>query len=153
MAMVEKRLEELGIQLPEAMSPLASYVSVQRDGNTLYVSGSSVIKDGKPQIQGKLGAEVTLEEGYEAARQTAVNLIAVLKRELGDLDRVDQIVKLLGFVASTTDFYEQPAVINGASDLFVEVFGERGRHARTALATNVLPMNLPLEIEMVVRVK
>ena len=135
------------------MSPLASYVSVQRDGNTLYVSGSSVIKDGKPQMQGKLGAEITLEEGYKAARQTAINLIAVLKKELGDLDRVEQIVKLLGFVASTADFYEQPAVINGASDLLTEVFGEKGRHARTALAANVLPMNLPLEIEMIVRVE
>lgn len=153
MSMIEKRLEELGIVLPEAMSPLASYVSVQRDGNTLYLSGSSVIKDGKPLIQGKLGAEVSVEVGYAAARDTAINLIAVLKRELGNLDRVKQIVKLLGFVASTTDFYEQPAVINGASDLFVEVFGEKGRHARTALATNVLPMNLPLEIEMIVTVE
>lgn len=150
---IEKRVEELGIKLSEGPLPIANYVSVQRDGNTLYLSGAGPIQKGKPTYVGKLGAEVTIKDGYAAAREAAINLLSVLKREAGNLERVEQIVKVLGFVASTTDFYDQPAVINGASDLLVEVFGERGRHARSAIGTAVLPMNIPVEVEMIVRLK
>lgn len=153
MSSAEKKLSEMGIVLDTGTKPLANYVSVQRDGNTLYFSGASALKDGKPVYQGKLGREVSIEEGYQAARLAAIQLLCALKNEIGDLDRVDQIVKVLAFVASAEDFYQQPAVIDGASDLLAEVFGERGRHARSAVGTNVLPMNLPLEIEMIVRIK
>lgn len=153
MALIEKKLEEMGIVLPEAPEPIANYVSVKREGQMLYFSGAGPIKDGKAVMQGKLGKELTVEEGYEAAKMAAINLIAAMKRELGDLDQVDQILKLFGLVASADDFYQQPAVVNGASDLFAEVFGDRGRHARSAMGTNVLPLNLPLEIEIIVKIK
>lgn len=153
MALIEKKLEEMGIVLPEAPEPIANYVSVKREGQMLYFSGAGPIKDGKAMMQGKLGKELTVEEGYEAAKMAAINLIAAMKRELGDLDQVDQILKLFGLVASADDFYQQPAVVNGASDLFAEVFGDRGKHARSAMGTNVLPLNLPLEIEIIVKIK
>lgn len=153
MGNIEKKLDKLGIKLSEGSFPIANYVSVQFDGNSLYFSGAGAIRNGKPTYVGKLGAEVTLEEGYAAAREAAINLLSVLKREIGDLDKVDKIVKVLGFVASTSDFYNQPAVINGASDLFVEVFGDRGKHARSAVGTSVLPMNIPVEVEMIVKLK
>lgn len=148
----EKRLEALGLELPEAPSPLGSYVSVQQSGNLLFLSGAGPIRDGKPTCTGTLGKELTIEEGQAAARDTALNLLAVLKRHLGDLDRVEQVVKLLGFVASAPDFFRQPEVINGASDLLVEVFGEKGRHARSAIGTSVLPFHIPVEVEAVVRI-
>jgi enamine deaminase RidA (YjgF/YER057c/UK114 family) len=153
MGETEKRLMELGIVLPDSPAPLANYVSVQRADNILYLSGSGPISAGRPTITGRLGENVTLEQGYAAAREAGLNLIATLKKELGELDRVEQIVKLLGFVSSTNDFYAQPAVINGASDLLVEVFGARGQHARSALGTNVLPFNIPVEVEIVVKVR
>lgn len=149
----EKRLQELGIEIKEAVSPLANYVSVQRSGDLLFFSGAGPLRDGKPTMVGRLGENVTVEQGYTAAREGAVNLICALKGYLGDLDRVEQIVKLLGFVNCTPDFGAQPAVINGASDLFVEVFGEKGRHARSAVGTNALPMGIPVEVEMIVRIK
>ena len=153
MAKIEARLEELGLTLPESPSPLANYVSVQRTGNLLFFSGTGPLKNGKPAIFGKLGKELTLEEGYEAAKLTALNLISILKKTIGDLDKVKQIVKLLAFVASTDDFTQQPAVINGASDLLVEVFGDKGKHARSAVAVNVLPFSIPVEIEMIVELE
>lgn len=153
MSSIEKKLEEMGLALPEAPNPIASYVSAQRAGKLLFLSGSGPIENGSAVIAGKVGAEVTLEQGYEAARMAALNLIAVLKRELGDLDRVRQIVKLLGFVASAPDFYAQPAVINGASDLLVQAFGEKGRHARSAVAVPALPLNMAVEVELVVEVE
>lgn len=153
MSVIEKKLLEKGIELSSGSMPIANYVSVQRDGNTLYFSGSSALKDGKPVYQGKLGMEVSIEEGYEAARLAAINLISIMKREIGDLDKVEQIIKVMGFVASVEDFFSQPSVIDGASDLFVEIFGDKGRHARSAVGTNVLPMNLPLEIELIVKIK
>ena len=109
---------------------------------------------GRPVVTGRLGENLTTEEGYEAARIAAVNLLAVMRRELGnDFDKLEQVVKLQGFVSSTNDYYEQPKVMNGASDLLVEVFGDRGRHSRTAIGTNVLPFGIPIEIEMIVKVK
>lgn len=153
MSMIEKKLEQMGIVLPEAPDPIASYVSVKRDGKTLYFSGAGPTRDGKAVVQGKLGKDLTIEQGYHAARMGAINLIAAMKRELGDLDQVDQILKLFGLVACADDFYQQPQVMNGASDLFAEVFGDRGRHARSAVGTNVLPLNLPVEIEIVIKIK
>ncbi|MBR0131284.1 MAG: RidA family protein [Firmicutes bacterium] len=151
---VDEKLQELGIELTLAPSPVANYVSVQKAGDIWFFSGAGPFKDGKPAMFGRLGEDLDKEAGYEAARLTAINMLAILKRELGgDWDRLEQIVKLNGYVSSTADFYEQPAVINGASDLLVAVLGDRGRHARSALGTNVLPFRTPVEIEMVVKVK
>ena len=153
MSIAEKRLKELNIELSTGPEPIANYVSVQIDGNTMYFSGAGPLKDGKPTVTGKLGAELSTEQGYQAAKEAVLNLLSVLKREIGNLDMVEQIVKVTGYVASATDYYAQPAVINGASDLLVEIFGDKGRHARCALGTNVLPMNIPVEIEMIVKLK
>lgn len=153
MSTIEQKFREQGLEPNMAPQPLANYVRMQRDVQTIYLSGASVIKDGKPMVQGKLGAEVSLEQGYQVARIAALTLLSVMQQELGDLDRVEQIVKLTGFVACTPDFYEQPAVIDGASDLLVEVFGERGRHARSAVGVCALPLNLPVEVELVARIK
>jgi enamine deaminase RidA (YjgF/YER057c/UK114 family) len=149
---VEKRLAEAGIELPNPPNPIANYVTVRRVGNLLFLSGAGPLREGVPTMIGRLGAEVTLEQGYAAARQAALNLIASLKREIGDLDKLVQVVKIQGFVNCTDDFKDQPKVINGASDVLVEVFGEKGRHARTALGTNALPMGIPVEVEMIAEV-
>lgn len=153
MGKIEKRLEELGIVLPEAPNAMANYVVVQRADNVLYFSGASPMKDGKPTMTGILGRDLTIEEGYEGARQAGLLLISQLKKAVGDLDNVEQIIKVFGIVASSDDFYDHPAVINGTSDLFVEVFGEKGKHARSAIGTSVLPWKLPVEVEMIVKVK
>lgn len=150
---IEKRLAELNIELKEAVSPLANYVSVQQTDNLLFLSGAGPLRDGKPTMVGRLGESLTVEQGYAAAREGAINLICALKSHLGDLDRIEQIVKVMGFVNCTKDFGKQPAVINGASDLFVEVFGDKGRHARSAVGTNALPMGIPVEVEIIVKIK
>ena len=150
---VEARLQELGIQLPTPGKPMANYVGCTQDGNILYLSGHGPFKDGKAAFKGKLGKEITLEEGYQAARLCAIGHLGVLKAKLGDLDKVDQVLKLLAFVSSANGFDQQPAVVNGASDLLVEVFGDRGRHARSAIGTSQLPLDIPVEIEMIVRVR
>lgn len=153
MAIVEQRLNELGIELPLLNKPVANYVSARRIGNLLYLSGTGPVLEGKVIYQGKLGNELTKDEGYKAARLSAINMLSILKNELGDLDKVEQIINLQGFVACSNEFYDQPFVINGASDLFVEVFGEAGKHTRAALGTNVLPFNTPVEILMTVQIK
>ena len=151
---IEKKLEELGITLDAGPEPMANYVSVQKAGTLWFFSGAGPFEGGKPAVFGRLGENMSAEEGYGAARLAGINLLAVLKRELGgDWDRLEQIVKLQGFVSSSPDFFEQPKVINGASDLFVEVLGDKGRRARTAVGTNVLPFRIPLEIEMIVKVR
>lgn len=151
---VEKKLEALGIVLDAGSDPMANYVSVQKAGNIWFFSGAGPFKNGKPAVFGRLGENMTTEEGYQAARLAGINLLAILKRELGgNWDKLEQIVKLQGFVSSTPDYYEQPLVINGTSDLLVEALGDRGRHARTAVGTNVLPFRIPLEVEMIVKVK
>ena len=151
---VEKKLEALGIALDAGPDPMANYVSVQKAGNIWFFSGAGPFKNGKPAVFGRLGENMTTEEGYQAARLAGINLLAILKRELGgNWDKLEQIVKLQGFVSSTPDYYEQPLVINGTSDLLVEALGDRGRHARTAVGTNVLPFRIPLEVEMIVKVK
>lgn len=146
---IEAKLAEMGIELPNAPAPLAAYIPVRASGNLVFVSGQGPLVNGKPVSTGKVGRELTIEEGKLAARACALNLIAQLKKYLGDLDRVVKIVSLRGFVACADDFYEQPQVMNGASELFAEIFGEAGQHARAALGTNALPMNIPVEVELV----
>ena len=151
----EKKLEELGLTLPPIPMPVANYLPLVRTGNLLFVSGHGpgVLKDGGVSfIQGKLGKDLDVEQGYEAAKQVMLNILQSLKQELGDLDKVRKMVKLLGFVNCTPDFPDQPKVINGASDLLVELFGERGRHARSAVGMNQLPFGIAVEIEMIVEV-
>lgn len=151
---IEKKLQDLGITLDAGPDPMANYVSVQKAGDIWFFSGAGPFENGKPAVFGRLGENMTTAEGYDAARLAAINLLAILKRELGgDWDRLEQIIKIQGFVNSTPDYFEQPAVINGVSDLFVEVLGDRGRHARTAVGTNVLPFRIPLEVEMIIKVK
>lgn len=149
----EARLDELGIELPSPQAPAANYVPAVRTGNLLYLAGVGPAKrdDGSSPI-GKVGAELTPEEGYEAARLVCLNIISRLKAELGDLDRVVRVVKILGMVNATEDFGEHPAVINGCSDLLVEVFGERGKHARSAVGMQSLPFGIPVEIEAIVEI-
>jgi len=148
----EVRLAELGIELPEPPSPVANYVNGVQTGNLIFLAGKGPLRPDGTEIHGKLGADLTIEEGYEAARLTAINQLAVLKAMLGDLSRVVRIVKVLGMVNSDPDFVEQPAVINGFSDLIVEVFGERGKHARAAVGMATLPRGQAVEIELVVEV-
>ncbi|MBM7587441.1 enamine deaminase RidA (YjgF/YER057c/UK114 family) [Bacillus pakistanensis] len=147
---VEAKLTELGIVIPEAPKPGAVYVPAKTVGNLVYTSGQDCRIDGKLLYEGKVGSDLTVEQGYEAARQTMINCLAVLRAELGDLSRVKQVVKLLAFVNSAPGFVEQPYVINGASELLEEIFGEKGQHARSAIAANELPFNTPVEIEMIV---
>ena len=149
----EAKLEALGLTLPPVSAPIGSYVTCKRQGNLLYLSGAGPIVQGEVLYKGKVGAEIAPDVAYEAAKVTALNLMANLKAELGDLSKVRSIVKLLGLVACADGFYGQPGVINGASDLLFEVFGEKGRHARSAIGVFSLPMNIPVEIEMIVEVE
>lgn len=153
MSKIELRLKELGITLPTAAKPVATYVPAKRVGNLVYTSGNDCRVNGVLKYTGKLGSDVTVEQGYEAAKITMINLLAVLKEHLGDLDRVKQVVKILGFVNSADGFVEQPFVINGASDFLVEVFGEKGKHARSAISSNELPFNTSVEIEMIIEIE
>jgi enamine deaminase RidA (YjgF/YER057c/UK114 family) len=149
----EQRLKELGIELTKPTSPMANYVNAVRTGNLLYLAGKGPGLPGKPLPVGKVGRDFTVEQAYVHARETALSLIAVMKAELGDLDRVKRIVKVLGMVNATPEFGQQPEVINGCSDLFVEVFGDRGRHARSAVGMGSLPRGIPVEIEVIVEVE
>jgi enamine deaminase RidA (YjgF/YER057c/UK114 family) len=145
---IGERLEELGLTLPEIGAPLGNYVDARRAGGLLFLSGKG------PKARGKLGAEMSVDEGYRHARETGLVLIAALRDALdGDLDRVEAIVKILGFVNAAPDFEDHPKVINGCSDLFVEVFGERGRHARSAVGVASLPSGIAVEIEAIVAVR
>ena len=149
----EARLAELGIELPPAPNPVANYVNGVRTGDLIFLAGKGPRRADGTEIRGKLGDDVSIEEGYEGARLTAINQLAVLKEMLGDLSKVKRVVKVLGMVNSTPDFVEQPAVINGFSDLIVEVFGERGKHARAAVGMASLPRGQAVEIEMIVEVE
>jgi enamine deaminase RidA (YjgF/YER057c/UK114 family) len=153
MASPEQRLEELGIRLPDPATPLAAYVPTVRTGNLVYVSGQVPMVDGKPLHVGRLGADLGLEQGVEAAERCAINVLAALKGELGELSRIRRIVKLTGFVASAPDFNDQPKVVNGASELFVKVFGDAGKHARSAIGMAALPLGVPVEVEAIVEVE
>jgi enamine deaminase RidA (YjgF/YER057c/UK114 family) len=149
----EQRLQELGIELAMPTSPMANYVNAVRTGNLLYLAGKGPGLPGKPLPKGKVGRDFTVEQAYVHARETGLSLIAVMKAELGDLDRVKRIVKVLGMVNAIAEFGNQPEVINGCSDLFVEVFGDRGRHARSAVGMGSLPRGIPVEIEVIVEVE
>ena len=146
----DKKLKDLNIELLAPTKPIANYVKAVRTGNLLFLAGHGPTKADGSNITGKVGKDLTLEQGYEAARQTAVSLLSTLKNEIGDLNRVKRIVKVTGWVNCHSDFTDQPRVMNGCSDLLVEVFGEKGKHARAALGANALPMNIAVEVEMVV---
>jgi enamine deaminase RidA (YjgF/YER057c/UK114 family) len=143
----EKRLKELGLTLAKPTPPVANYVNAVQTGNLLYLAGK-----GPSAVVGKVGAEFSVEQGYQHARDVGLNLLAVMKAELGSLDRVRRVVKVLGMVNAVPDFRDHPKVINGCSDLFVEVFGERGKHARSAVGMGSLPNGIPVEIEVIVEV-
>jgi enamine deaminase RidA (YjgF/YER057c/UK114 family) len=150
---IDAQLNTLGIQLPAPPKPVASYVPAVLAGDLLYLSGMLPFRDGQVVITGKLGDDVTVERGAEAARLALLNALAVVKHELGSLDRVQRIVRVVGHVASAAGFVQQPAVINGASDLLVQIFGESGRHARVALGAAELPLHASIELELLVQVK
>lgn len=154
MSKIEKKLEKLGVILPEAPKPAAVYVPAKHfSGNLVYISGQDCRYNGELIYKGKLGSDLTIEEGYKASRQAMINTLAILKADLGDLDKIKQFVKLLGFVNSADGFVEQPYVVNGASELLEEVFGDKGTHARSALSANELPFNTPIEIETIIEIE
>jgi enamine deaminase RidA (YjgF/YER057c/UK114 family) len=148
----EARLKALGIELPTPPRPLATYAMAVRSGNLLFLSGHGPVRDGCVVYQGTVGRDLSIEEGQEAARLTGLNLLASARDALGSLDRVRQVVKVLGMVQCADDFTEHPKVINGFSDLMVEVFGDAGRHARSAVGMGSLPFGIPVEVEMVLEV-
>ena len=150
---VEARLKSLGIELPKSPSPLANYVPFVITGNLLYLSGQGPREADGSFHTGKVGQEVTIEQAYQDARLTGLNLLAVMQGALGELDRIERVVKLLGMVNGTPDFLEHPQVINGCSDLMVEVFEEKGRHARSAVGMGSLPNNITVEVEAIVKIR
>jgi enamine deaminase RidA (YjgF/YER057c/UK114 family) len=146
--MVESKLTELGLTLPALAAPIANYVGFVRTGDLLFVSGQLCLgADGKLVAKGKLGAEVSIEDGQKAARTCAINVLAQIKAAVGDLDRVVRVVRLGGFISSVPSFLDGPKVMNGASDLMVTVFGDKGRHARTTIGVAVLPLDAAVEVE------
>ena len=148
----EERLRELNITLPPPPQPVANYVNGVRAGNLIFLAGKGPKYPDGRELTGKLGGNITIEQGYEGARQTAINQLSVLKEMLGDLNKVKRIVKVLGLVNSSPNFIDQPKVVNGFSDLMVDVFGEKGKHARAAVGVNSLPRGQAVEIELVVEV-
>jgi enamine deaminase RidA (YjgF/YER057c/UK114 family) len=149
----EARLKELGIVLPSLGTPVANYLPYRLAGNILYLAGQGPREESGKQLTGKLGKDISVEEGYRRARLVGLGLLAAMRDALGSLDRVDYIVKLLGMVNAVPDFNDSPKVINGCSDLFVEVFGDAGRHARSAVGNVMLPNQISVEIEGIVAVK
>ena len=149
----EEKLKSKNIVLPVVTAPVANYVNVVRTGNLLYLSGKISVKLDGTYITGKVGKDLTIEQGYEAARLTVLQHLAVLKGELGDLGKVKRIVKVLGMVNCEGDFKDHPKVINGYSDFMVEIFGEKGKHARSAVGVSSLPMNASVEVEVIVEVE
>jgi enamine deaminase RidA (YjgF/YER057c/UK114 family) len=152
MSTPEERLEELGHPLPEVAKPVAAYVPAVRSGNHVYTSGQLPMREGKLVTTGKVGGEVTPEQAQDCARQCLLNALAAIRAEVGDLSAVKRVVKVVAFVASTPDFTGQPGVANGASELLGEVFGDVGKHARSAVGVPVLPLDAPVEVELVVEV-
>ena len=150
--MVEKKLEEMGIQLPEVVKPVAAYVPVVRAGDFVYTAGQIPVVDGQVKYTGQIGKR-TVEEGYEAAKICAINCLSAVKSAIGSLDNIERIVKLTGFVNTEPGLGNQPMVINGASEFLLEVFGEKGAHARSAVGVSGLPLDSLVEIEMIVKVK
>ena len=148
----ESRLKELGLALPPPPKPVATYIPAVRTGNWLFLSGVLPSRDGQIVMTGKLGQTLSIEQGMEAARIAVLNALAIVQAEAGSLDRVKRIVKMVGHVASASGFTDQPQVLNGASDLLVEIFGDAGRHARVAVGAAELPRHAPVEIELIVEV-
>jgi enamine deaminase RidA (YjgF/YER057c/UK114 family) len=148
----EERLAELGLSVPDVAKPVAAYVPAVRTGNYVFTSGQLPMREGQLLATGKVGGEVSPEVALECARQCALNAIAAVRAEVGDLSQVKRVVKVVAFVASTTDFTGQPGVANGASELFGAVFGEAGQHARSAVGVPVLPLDAPVEVELIVEV-
>jgi enamine deaminase RidA (YjgF/YER057c/UK114 family) len=146
---VEAKLQELGLELPPTPRPAANYVGAVQTGNLLFVSGHGPTREGQVAYMGKVGKDLSIEQGYEAARLVALNCLASAKSAIGNLDRIKRVVKLLGMVNCTEDFGDQPKVINGASDLLVQLFGDTGRHARSAVGMQALPFGIAVEIEMI----
>lgn len=149
----DKKLKDLGIELIPATKPIANYVKAVRTGNLLFLAGHGPSLTDGSVMTGKLGQNYTVEQGYQAARQTAISLISTLKNELGDLNRVKRVVKVLGMVNCTPEFTDQPKVMNGCSDLLVQVFGEKGKHARSAVGMNALPLGMAVEVEIIVEIE
>ncbi len=148
----EQKLKELGLTLPQPPKPVANYVPAVKTGNLLFVSGHGPYNDGKTKTYGKVGQELTIEEGYQTARNVALNCLATVKDTIGDLDKIKRVVKLLGMVNCTDDFKDPPKVINGCSDLLVAIFGDAGKHARSAVGMQALPNQIPVEIEMILEI-
>ena len=149
----ESRLKELGIALPTPSKPAGNYIPGVRVGTLLFLSGHGPVRDGAPLFRGKVGRDLTTAEAYKVAREVGIGLLGSARHVLGSLDKVKRVVKVLGMVNAVEDFGEQPKVINGFSDLMVEVFGENGRHARSAVGMGSLPLNIPVEIEMILEVE
>lgn len=149
----EAKLKDLGIELSAPSAPVANYVNAVRTGNLIFLSGKGPLKSDGTNITGRLGENLSIEQGYEAAKITGINQLSVLKAELGNLNKVRRIVKVLGMVNSTPDFADQPKIVNGYSDLMVAVFGDKGKHARAAVGMAALPGNIAVEIEMIVEVE
>ena len=150
---IENRLKEIGIELPPPVKPVANYVTTVQTGNLVFTSGHGPVSVSGELETGQLGTDMTIEEGYQSARLVGLGLISTLKDALGDLDRIKKVVKVVGFVNSTPDFLDHPKVVNGVSDLFVEVFGEKGKHARSAVGMVQLPGGIPVEVEVTVEVE
>ena len=148
----EAQVTALGLVLPAPPKPVATYIPVVQTGNLLFLSGMIPLQGGMLIMAGKLSKDISVEQGYEAAKICVLNALAVIRQHLGTLDRVKQVVKLVGYVASAEGFVQQPAVINGASDLLVKIFGDAGRHARVAVGAAALPLNAPVEIELIVQI-
>lgn len=148
----DTRLRELHMELPSPPKPVASYVPAVRSGNLLFLSGVLPFRDGQLTLTGKVGREVTPDQGRDAARTAVLNALAIARQELGALDRIKKMVRMVGHVASAEGFVQQPAVINGASDLLVQIFGEAGRHARVAVGAAELPLNSPVELELIIEI-
>jgi len=149
----QEKLKKMGITLPRTPKPAAAYIPAKKVGNLVFCSGQGPSVEGKLIHTGKIGAEKTLEEGYEAARICALNCLAAVKDLVGSVDRIEEIVQVRGFVNSAPDFGKQPEVINGASELLEKIFGKKGKHARCALGTSSLPRNITVELEMIVKVR
>uniref|UniRef100_A0A6V1UA49 Endoribonuclease L-PSP/chorismate mutase-like domain-containing protein n=1 Tax=Heterosigma akashiwo TaxID=2829 RepID=A0A6V1UA49_HETAK len=150
---IEQRIEELGYKLPEMKPPAGNFVLVKRIGNLLYTAGHLPQPADGDLMLGKVGEDVDMDTAYKAAQCVGLNILATVKAEVGDLDRVRNVVKLMGFVNCPDGFRAQPQVVNGCSDLMVEIFGDKGRHSRSAVGTNALPLNVPVEIEAIFEVE
>jgi enamine deaminase RidA (YjgF/YER057c/UK114 family) len=150
---VEEKLTALGLTLPEAPQPAGAYLRARKTGNLLFVAGQLPLADGKIQYSGKVGSDLSLEEGYEAAKLCALNVLGIIKAELGSLEKIVQLVRVAGYVCSAEDFTDQPKVVNGASDLFNSVLGEAGGHARLAIGVISLPLGGAVEVEVIAEVR